>query len=48
MSRKGFGPIQGTMRHREKAKYDVSRGRVTMCNIIGNRLELSQGAKLDE
>jgi hypothetical protein len=43
MSREGFGPIQGTMQRRGKVKYDVSRGRVTMCNIISNKTELSQG-----
>jgi hypothetical protein len=41
-----FGPIQGTIRRQGKAKYEVSTGTVSMCNIIGNRLELSQGAKL--
>jgi hypothetical protein len=46
MSREGFGPIQGTIRCKGKAKYDVSRERVTMSNIIGNKTELSQGAKL--
>jgi hypothetical protein len=47
MSREDIGLIQCTIGCNGKAKYDVSRGRVTIWNIIGNTSELSQGAKLN-
>ena len=40
--------LQMDRRYTGKATYNVSRGRVSMCNIIGNRLELSQEGKLNE